>query len=413
MRKNALSRKQISKPKPIPTVPGFPLPGGGLLSKLDGITDKYMRQLIQKNTLLIALICMTTLVHAQRKKKNSLKGHTVKNIEAKVGAKEGVGPGTTLEFGISAELEDGSYMNTTGMLNGKVKWNDFKIEVNGGSYVHYLGSSNIVITNDNGKIDNHEVVVQVSSVYHTSLKSTLKIPLDYKLSYFTNFSGENGQTGERGTKGSNGANRDRDEKQTGKGKTGGDGQDGRNGKDGMDGPDLDVGITLAEDGPVGATLLKVTIQSGNSEKSKVYLVDAHAGSLTVKANGGDGGPGGTGGDGGTAGWGQSVPTSIDGSEGGDGGTGGNGGSGGDGGDGGNGGRITVSCDAAAKPFLKVIQFEASGGSRGTSGYKGAGGSGGTSGQGYRSGKGGPGGKAGSSHGSEGMSGQDGLVKFVD
>lgn len=373
-----------------------------------------MRQLIQKNTLLIALICMTTLAYAQRKKKNSLKGHAVEKIDAKVGAKEGIGPGTSLEFGISAKLEDGSYMNTTGLLKGKVKWSDFKFEVQGGSYVHYPGSSNIVITGDQDKIINHEVVVQVTSVYHPSLKSTLKIPLNYKLSYVANFSGDMGQAGERGAAGSNGTNRDRDEKQTGKGKTGGDGgdgQDGRNGKDGMDGPEIAVRIALAEDAPEGATLLKITIQSGNSEEPKVYLIDGTAGSLKVKANGGDGGAGGTGGDGGTAGWGQSVPTSIAGSEGGDGGTGGNGGNGGDGGDGGNGGRITVSCDAAAKPFLHVIEFEANGGSPGSSGNKGSGGSGGTSGQGYKGGKGGPGGKAGSTHGSAGVAGQDGLVKF--
>jgi hypothetical protein len=119
---------------------------------------------------------------------------------------------------------------------------------------------------------------------------------------------------------------------------------------GSSAPPVQVKVTLTS-----KTLLQVEVEANRQQK--FFMVDPDGGSLSIKADGGKGGAGGRGGRGGKGGMGGSgTPSGMNGMDGHDGRSGYDGVAG-------RGGLITVTYDAAAKPYLKVIHLSSWNGPR--------------------------------------------------
>jgi hypothetical protein len=174
---------------------------------------------------------------------------------------------------VTVTQPDGTVLRTEGQGGGKVQWKDLTL------------TASVVTANDKGVLpllrdprisDGKVGHVTVTVPSHPDLKAELDVPFRYDVAFVSNFSG---------TSGTNGSD-------------GGNGQDGGRGGDA---PAVDVMITL-HPGTSGSgdPLLEASVTALG--KRRLYLIEPHGGSLTVKADGGAGGSGGKGGRGGQGAW---------------------------------------------------------------------------------------------------------------
>ena len=160
----------------------------------------------------------------------------------------------------------------------------------------------------------------------------------------------NGSDGLDGTSGSMGSMDPNNPASGGDGSNGTDGSNGQDGGAGGDAPPVQIRVVFRSG---SHPLLQVSLTAAG--KQRLYLMDPHGGSLTVKADGGAGGSGGKGGRGGRGGSGGiGTPNGNNGRD---------GLSGRNGFDGspGRGGSITMTYDPQTKPFLAAIHLSNQGG----------------------------------------------------
>ncbi|QDG51411.1 hypothetical protein FIV42_11860 [Persicimonas caeni] len=340
--------------------------------------------------------------------KTDLQDKPVKKLELDLVGTEALCPGASAPLIVTAVLDDGKRLMTEGAGQGKVTWDNYKIQTVGGQMAR---GGNFVIDGDPRVTLAKPAKIIVRSVHHPKKTVEATVPARYDCGFVANFSGQNGRNGANGRVGSSGRNGQSNQSSGSyaePGGHGGDGQDGGHGQDGEPGQDADdvvVYVKLAEVPEGDKPLLKVRAESQTSNHVEVFLVDPEAGGLKVVANGGHGGHGGNGGSGGKGGSGGTGAPA------GNGGNGGNGGDGGNGAAGGDGGAIKLVVDPAAKTYLKAITLENEGGQGGQPGTKGYGGSGGTTFSGGQQGQRGQDGRSGTRVGRDGKSGPEPQVTF--
>ena len=278
----------------------------------------------------------------------------VASIEVSQPKGPGIGPGQRSPLVVTVTQPDGKVLKTEGAGDGKVLWEDLKVE----STVVAVNKKGIVSLSEDPRISDGKLphlVITVPS--HPDLHAELDIPLRYDYKFRANFSGSsgsNGLSGSDGTSGMSGTPGSMDPEHPsagGNGSDGGRGSDGSNGGSGENGRPVELWVALR---PGPHPLLQVSVLAEGKTRF-FYLVDPHGGSLTVSSDGGSGGSGGKGGRGGRGGSGgigtPNGSSGMDGSNGSDGMSGSSG----------RGGKITVTYDPQVKPYLDAIHLSNSGG----------------------------------------------------
>lgn len=278
----------------------------------------------------------------------------VASIEVSQPKGPGIGPGQRSPLVVTVTQPDGKVLKTEGAGDGKVLWEDLKVE----STVVAVNKKGIVSLSEDPRISDGKLphlVITVPS--HPDLHAELDIPLRYDYKFRANFSGSsgsNGLSGSDGTSGMSGTPGSMDPEHPsagGNGSDGGRGSDGSNGGSGENGRPVELWVALR---PGPHPLLQVSVLAEGKTRF-FYLVDPHGGSLTVSSDGGSGGSGGKGGRGGRGGSGGiGTPNGSSGRDGSDGSDGMSGSSG-------RGGKITVTYDPQVKPYLDAIHLSNSGG----------------------------------------------------
>lgn len=264
-----------------------------------------------------------------------------------------IAPGEKSPLVVTLTQPNGKVLLTEGQGAGKVMWKDL------------LVTPTTVLADEKGNLSFPEdprasygkvghVTISVPS--QPNLHAELDVPVRYDYAYVSDFSGRRGMDGMNGSDGLSGTSGSMgsiDPNNPSPGGNGSDGSDGENGKDGDPGgnaPPIDVRMTLA---PEVHPLLQVSVSALGHRR--LYLVDPHGGSLTVRADGGPGGSGGRGGRGGRGGsGGTGTPNGSDGHNGLDGRSGWDGPQG-------KGGLITVTYDPQVRPFLGRLHLSSKNG----------------------------------------------------
>lgn len=249
-------------------------------------------------------------------------------------------------------LYDNGYIVSSTKGDGSFLWDLFDLEYDGKTEKR----NTIWVENPAPKLL-EGTRVGVRYKYNDTIVTETFVPIDYKVSYAFNYSGEQGQTGwdgddAYGYKCSNNSQNGQD------GNHGNPGGHGENGKNVL----IYTDIVYRDD----ASFLLVKIVAAN--RTKTLYINMDGGKIGIDCRGGKGGNGG---DGGRGSDGASETKKHEA------GNGGNGGSGGSGGNGGNGGTVIVYTTKAAKPYLGLIQIDNRGGDAGSGGEGGKSGRGGS------------------------------------
>jgi hypothetical protein len=265
-------------------------------------------------------------------------------------------PGQSAPLVIVATASDGKQYVTVGAGHGKVAFDNYKIDA---TVVQVSKSGKVSMPSDPRATGGRAGHLHIVPVSHPDVTTDLTVGVRYDIAFAADFSGRDGAPGFDGTNGLDGtAGTDGtpgvvDPKTGlpetpgpgGRGSDGGNGGDGSNGNPGFPGGKVHVWIRLFP-GPRPLLQVKATADA----TSRLFLVDPHGGSLTIRANGGHGGRGGQGGRGGRGGAGGSGsppgPSGLDGRPGFDGLPGADGAP----------GTITVSVDPQAQPYLSCLTF---------------------------------------------------------
>jgi hypothetical protein len=299
----------------------------------------------------VLLACLTALsgCSAMRVKlgwKVDLTEAPVTSLEVSLPKGPAIAPGRKSPLVVKVTQSDGKVLLTEGQGGGKVQWKDLAVKA---EIVSVNNKGILSLPKDPRLSDGKMGHVTVTVPSHPAVHPTeLDIPFRYDVKFTANFSGGSGMSGFDGasgidgTSGTPGSLDPNNPSPGGNGSDGTNGSDGDNGKPGDDAPPVQVLITLH---PGSQILLEARVST--AQKQKLYLIDPHGGSLTVKADGGSGGQGGKGGRGGRGGSGG-IGT-PNGNSGHDGLNGQDGWRGPDG----RGGLITVTYDPSAKPYLTV------------------------------------------------------------
>jgi len=276
------------------------------------------------------------------------------SIEASLPKGPSIAPGQKSPLVVTVTQPDGKVLQTEGQGGGKVQWKDLTLTT---SIVTANNKGILSVPHDPRVSDGKVGHVTVTVPSHPDLKAELDVPFRYDVAFTSNFSGTGGSDGMSGTDGLNGMNGSigsidpNNPSPGGDGTNGGDGGNGQDGGKGGDAPAVEVMLTLHPGtGGTNDPLLEASVSALG--KRRLYLVDPHGGSLTVKADGGAGGSGGRGGRGGQGGMGGAgTPSGRNGSNGADGRNGWDG-------QPGRGGAIAVTYDPQVKPYLVVLHLSA-------------------------------------------------------
>ncbi|OJJ23077.1 hypothetical protein BKI52_01615 [marine bacterium AO1-C] len=269
---------------------------------------------------------------------NTLKGKDIFKLAINP-AYNFVTPGDVVPFSVTAILRNDKQLITKGHGNGKVSWDEYRLEVKGG----VVSNHKIVVTTNGFELQKlkHKVYVKVISVHQPQMSETIAIPVKFdNLDYgFSGWQGSDGQGGyHRAHNGQKGAR-------------------GQNGRNGENGPTVEVYIDVVEDKVTKQKMRLHKIIATNSRQP--YIVFTHLqGKLSIDASGGHGGRGGDGGGGGNSDpcAGIIYP--------------GSGGDGGNGGTGGNGGAFVIYCTPEANKYKGYITLSSNGGFAGERGRAG-------------------------------------------
>jgi hypothetical protein len=277
----------------------------------------------------------------------------ISSIQASLPRGPGIAPGEKSPLVVQLTAPGGKVLVTEGQGQGMVMWKELQVTP---TVVTANQKGILSLPKDPRLSDGKVAHVTITVPSHPGLQADLDIPLRYDYNFSSNFSGSsgssgfNGSDGLDGTSGSMGSIDLNHPSRGGDGTNGSDGSNGHDGGAGGDAPPVQIRVAFRSG---SHPLLQVSVSAAGQEK--LYLVDPHGGSLTVKADGGSGGLGGKGGRGGRGGSGGiGTPNGNSGRNGSDGRNGWDGSSG-------KGGSITVTHDPQAKPFLNVIHLSNQGG----------------------------------------------------
>jgi hypothetical protein len=269
-------------------------------------------------------------------------------VEARLAQGPALAPGASSALVVMVTGADGKAYLTEGAAGGKVMWRDLKVVA---SHATATAKGKVSLAADPRETDGLTPHLTVTVPSHPDLKAELDIPVRYDWAFqalcqgASGSSGMDGSAGISGNSGSTGSMDPSNPSPGGNGGNGSNGSDGGSGGDGEDGPPVLV-VAALRSGP--SPLLQVSVSAEG--RFRLFLVDAVAGSLTVRSDGGSGGSGGRGGRGGSGGSGGSGSPS--GSSGSDGSSGMDGRSGSEGRD----GLITLRFDPAVRPYLGVFHL---------------------------------------------------------
>jgi hypothetical protein len=301
----------------------------------------------------LALLTLLTLTGCAKVQvwmgiKVSLEKLPITALEARVTQGPGLAPGARSPLVVMITGADGKAYLTEGAAGGKVMWRDLQVVA---SHATATAKGQVSLAADPRETDGVTPHLTVTVPSQPGMKAELDIPVRYDWAFqasYTGASGSSGMDGSAGTSGSSGSTGSMDPSNPspgGNGGNGSNGSDGGSGGDGENGPPVLV-VAALRSGPQPLLQISVSAQG----RSRLFLVDALAGSLTVRSDGGAGGSGGSGGRGGSGGSGGSGSPS--GSSGSDGSSGMDGRSGSSGRD----GLITLRFDPAVRPYLGVFHL---------------------------------------------------------
>lgn len=324
------------------------------------------------------------------------------------GRKDHFNPFGDFQIGVKVYTEDNKVYGTAGIGGGIFSWDNFRVEVVGGSFNHsFLNRSNVSIHHPDN-VPGHKVRLRVSFHGLPGIYREIELPLDFSYSYTLREAGFTGASGweecRRAPQGPDG----RDHAKC-------DGEDGRDGRRGMPGglgengsigPDIEVRLFPYDDLNSDDMVIEAQETNLQTGKTRTRWFKPTTSKLTIISRGGAGGcggdgqPGGNGGDGGDGGREGDEDTKAILAYGGHGGDGGCGGAGGNGGAGGPGGQITIFYHPDLADYMGSIEALSIGG---------AGGDGGDGGRGGKAGCGGDGTKGDGENGRNGACGPRGFA----
>ncbi|MEM6272952.1 MAG: hypothetical protein AAF998_26285 [Bacteroidota bacterium] len=314
------------------------------------------------------------------------------------------------DFMIGAKVytADNKVYGTAGIGGGIFSWDNFHVEVIGGTFKHALFKrSNVRIAHPDD-VPGHRIRLRVAYKALPHIVREVELPLDFSYSYTLRAAGIDGSDGweecRRAPGGSDGSDHEKCDGEDGQ--FGYHGAPGGIGAPGQPGPDIEVILLPYDDLNSDDPVIEARERNLHTGRTRTRWYTPLTNTLTITSIGGDGGcggdgqaggHGGDGGDGGREGDEEHKPVRA---YGGNGGNGGFGGHGGDGGAGGPGGQITVFFHPDLKNYLGSVRVASLGGDGGRGGDGGAGG---------RAGNGGAGNKGDGNAGQSGACGPEGFA----
>ncbi|HXM97201.1 MAG TPA: hypothetical protein VN982_01875 [Candidatus Dormibacteraeota bacterium] len=302
-----------------------------------------------------SLLCLTGCAAMKVKlgMRVSLAKTAIASMQASLPKGPAIAPGEKSPLVVKFTRPDGSVLVTEGTDNGKVPWSDIEVDT---TVITYVDKGKLSLPSDPRVSDGKVAHVIITVPSHPGIRADLDIPPQYDYNFTSDFSGSrgssgmNGSDGMNGTSGSMGSNDPNNSSPGGNGSNGTDGSNGQDGGPGGNAPPVQVRVAFR---PGSHPLLQISVTAVGEQK--LFLVDPHGGSLTVKAEGGAGGSGGRGGRGGRGGsGGMGSPSGTSGRNGSDGRSGFDGSPG-------RSGSITVTYHPQAKRFLDAIHLSNHGG----------------------------------------------------
>ncbi|QIE59830.1 hypothetical protein G5B37_09710 [Rasiella rasia] len=152
-------------------------PGGSFSNKWEATNESvasYATATFKNQTNARANVKVAKAAQAEADRKaNSLENKKVKEIRLELitTPKKVAHFSEAIDYGIVATLQDGTQLKTSN-LGGKLPWDDFKLTHTGCSST----IERVKVDEDATKLTNDEIVLQVQSVYHPSLRSKKAIP---------------------------------------------------------------------------------------------------------------------------------------------------------------------------------------------------------------------------------------------
>lgn len=329
--------------------------------------------------------------------------------------KDHFNPFGDFQIGIKVYADNGKVYGTQGVAGGIFSWDNFNVEVVGGSFRNTLFNRSNVVIGHPDHVPGHKIRLKISLKKLPGTFEYIELPLDFSYSYTLREAGFSGSRGweECRVARSGYDGRDHEKCDGENGTPGHPGQPGGIGEDGAPGPDIKLVLLPYDDLNSDDMVIEARETNLRTGKTKTRWFKPKDGKLTVISRGGQGGrggngqPGGNGGDGGDGGREGSEKVKSIKAYGGDGGWGGPGGPGGPGGAGGQGGLISIYYHPDLANYMGSINPISVGGSGGNGGRGGDGGRAGCAGDGTK-GDGRPGRKGGCGpNGFEGPNGYEG------
>lgn len=365
-----------------------------------------MKKIYPLLTLLILALLPAGLLHAESGYKNGLRRFLPKkasptHIELVVGGygdhakrygrKDHFNPFGDFQIGIKVYADNGKVYGTQGVAGGIFSWDNFDVEVVGGSFRNTLFNPSNVVIGHPDHVPGHKIRLKISLKDQPGKSQYIELPLDFSYSYTLR---EAGFTGSRGweecrpaPRGQNGRSHEKCDGENGT--PGHPGQPGGMGEDGAPGPDIKVILLPYDDLNSDDMVIEARETNLRTGKTETRWFKPGDGKLTIISRGGNGGrggngqPGGKGGDGGNGGREGCEKYKAILAYGGDGGWGGPGGPGGPGGAGGQGGQISIYYHPDLANFMGSINPISVGGAGGDGGRGGEAGKAGCAGKGTK------------------------------
>lgn len=128
---------------------------------------------MKKVYFLAILSLLSTISLAQRK--TSLKKRNIEKVEFMMDPTSLVIPGSSFEIGLLAATSDNRFHATKGLLNGKIKWKNYKVEVTGGRF-----SNGIIFVDAHlDSTSQQTILINIQSKHHDHIFISEKIRLNH------------------------------------------------------------------------------------------------------------------------------------------------------------------------------------------------------------------------------------------
>jgi len=167
---------------------------------------------------------------------------SVSSIEVSQPKGAGIGPGQKSPLVVTVTQPDGKVLTTEGAGNGKVLWEDLKVE----STVVAVSKKGVVSLLEDPRVSDGKLPhLVITAPSHPDLRAELDIPLRYDYRYSAYFSGSSGSSGMNGTSGLDGSNGSVGSMDPNHPSAGGNGTDGARSAASTRMPEATLGIATA------------------------------------------------------------------------------------------------------------------------------------------------------------------------